>query len=211
MALTYNLQLNVIPLGYPKVIALNQYDSDFSIVCNLYTTNGNLVFESGTTASVRGTKADGNGYSADATLNGYTVTIEGDEQMTAVAGDNTFEVVLTKNEKEISSANFILRVERAALDKDTLVSGSKIRELVNVIDRTDEILDAAYTIDSAMENFNEQVAFVRQARDEAVNAASTAATNVQNQLSDDIASVTAVKNYIDQYIRGLVYGDEVSY
>lgn len=153
MSVVYNSKLNVAPGNYPEVITVNQYDTDFSIVFNAFTTNGDLVLESGTTVAIRGTKSDGNGYSAEATLNGYNVTVSGDEQLTAVAGDGIFEIVFTKNGKNLSSANFILHVEPAALDKDTIVSQSKIRELVNVIDRTDELIAAKNEIEAAVQQF----------------------------------------------------------
>ena len=207
----YTIPINITHGEYPPMVYLSQYDSLFTLYFDLYASGGDLVIASETTAAIRGTKTDGNGYSANATLSGNRVTVTGDPQITAVPGDNIFELVLTKGNKELSTVNFIIHVERAALDKDTLASGSKIRELVDVIDRTDEIVDAAHAIDSAMANFNEQVALVQTARDEAVNAASTAASDVHAQLADDIAAVTSAKNYIDQYIEGLVYGDEVSY
>ena len=59
----------------------------------------------------------------------------------------------------MNTANFILDVERAALDKDTLGSDSVIRELVTVIDRTDEIIAAARQSDES----REQIAAIGEA------------------------------------------------
>lgn len=195
MAVTYNLKLNIIPAGIPNVITMNQYDSDFTIVCSLYTTNGDLVIEGDTTASIRGTKKDGNGYSAAATLSGTTVTVTGDEQITAVPGDNTFEIVLTKNNKELSTANFIIHVERAALDKDTVVSQSKIRELVNVIDKTDDLLAAANNVESVltdMQAVKEQIetlkSDIQTIYNSMVSAASTAATDAASAAAENVRS-----------------------
>lgn len=150
--ITYTNKLNMTPGQVPVTIHVNQYDSDFSLVFNLYNTVGTFTVESGTTAAIRGTKTDGTGYSVNATLDisNKRVTVSGDQQMTAAAGINVFELVLTKNSKELNTANFVLDVERAALDKDTIASDSVIKELIDVIDRTDEIIEAADKADAAI-------------------------------------------------------------
>ena len=71
--------------------------------------NGVFTIEEDTTAEIRGTKRDGNGYSAAATIDSTvapkTVTVEGATQMTAIAGKNPFEIVFTKNGKVVSMEN----------------------------------------------------------------------------------------------------------
>lgn len=211
MALTYQTRLSITPGNYPVVITLNQYDSDFTLIFDLYTSSGTLTIETGTTAAVRGTKPDGNGYSASATISNNSVTVTGDAQMTAIAGDSIFEIVLSKDGAELSSANFILHVERAALDKDTITSQSVIRELIAVIDRTDEIIAASHTVEEAVDELNELLPDLRTAAEAAINAAQTAAADLRNEMQDDIEVVVDAKEYIENYIEGLVYGDEVSY
>ena len=144
-------QLDIHSSCIPVVVHLSQYDSDFSLVFELYSSYGTFTIESGTTVEVRGTKSDNKGYSASATLdiNNNKVTVAGDQQMTAVAGKNIFELTLWKNNKELNTANFIIDVEPAALDRDTIVSESKIMELLDVTDRADEIIEAAETIESS--------------------------------------------------------------
>ena len=163
--ITYRNRLDVTPGKVPLRIDLSQYDDDFVLEFEPFSSVGTFVLESGTTAEIRGTKMDGNGYSEDATISNGIVTVTGDQQMTAVSGDHMFEIVFKKNTKELNTANFILRVERAALDIDTITSGSKIREVVEISGDIDEILD----------------------------------------------ELNAARDYIDQYIDGLVYGDEVGY
>ena len=195
MAITYQNRLNVIPGDYPPVINLNQYDSDFTLEFTIYSSIGNLVLESGTTAAIRGTKMDGHGYSAAATINGYVVSVTGDEQMTAIAGDNVFELVLTRNGKNISTANFIIHVERAALDKDTIVSQSKIRELINVIDKTDDLLAAASSVESKLADMQAIKSRIETLKsdiqtiyDNTTSAASTAATNAASAAVENVRS-----------------------
>lgn len=145
--ITINTILDMRPGAIPKVIHLSQYDSDFSLVFRLHASFGVLNIESGTTAEIRGTKKSGTGYSAAATLNvsNNTVTVTGDAQMTAVAGQNIYEIVLTKNNKVLGSANFILLVERAALDADTITDATVLREL-------DAIIEGAETASQAAED-----------------------------------------------------------
>ena len=87
--------------------------------------------------------------------------------MTAAAGRAVCEIVLytgtppqegsepSEDYTQLCTANFYLMVERAALDKDTLRSGSEIKQLVTVLDRTDELLTAAQTMDDAKESIRE--------------------------------------------------------
>ena len=149
--ITITKKLDMSPHGIPQVIHVSQYDSDFSIQFKLYASVGTLSIESGTTAEIRGTKGSGTGYSASATLdtsNG-TVTVAGSEQMTAVAGRNTFEIVLKKSGKVLGSANFILLVERAALDADTITDASVLRELNAIVEGAETATQAAEEAEDA--------------------------------------------------------------
>jgi len=142
---TLTQPLNMSPGGIPPVIHVSQYDSDFTIVFTLFSTVGDFTIEAGTTAMVRGTKSSGTGYSADATINisAKTVTVTGNQQMTAAAGQNVFEITLLKSGKEISSKNFILLCERAALDADTITDESVLKELNAIIEGAETATQAA--------------------------------------------------------------------
>ena len=145
MPATINQKLCMSPTGRMPVIHVGQYDSDFSIVFSLYSVgNAAWTMESGTTAKIRGTKTDGTGYSADCTVDvtNKKVTVTGDQQMTAAAGNCIYEIVLYKGTKELSSVNFILKVERAALDAETIPSESKIKEIQDLGTKADEIIEA---------------------------------------------------------------------
>lgn len=143
--------LNMSPGGISPVIHVSQYDSDFTIIFTLYSLSGSFNIENGTTAQIRGTKASGTGYSADATINisAKTVTVAGNAQMTAVAGQNIFEITLYKNNKELSSKNFILHVERAALDADTITDESVLKELNAIIEGAETATQAAEDANNA--------------------------------------------------------------
>lgn len=165
-------ELDISHGSVPLVIPLSQYDEDFQLVFKLFSSKGTLTLPTTTTAALRGTKTDGNGISVDVSYNNYTVTVDGDQQMTASAGKNIYELTLYNGDKEINTANFVLLVERAALDKDTLVSGSVIRELVDIIDRTDEIIAAAHQADAAQES-------IRQLTNTATSASQTATSKAE--------------------------------
>lgn len=142
--------INMYPgVRAPERIHLSQYDSDFTLIFNLYSSVGSFTVESGTTAMIRGTKGDGNGYSASASLSGTTVTVQGNNQMTAVAGRNVFELALTRSGKVLGSANFILDVEPAALSADTIESDSVLMELQAIIDSASTSTAAADRAETA--------------------------------------------------------------
>ena len=149
--LTITKKLDMSPHGVPQVIRVSQYDSDFTLEFKLFASGGNFAISTGTTAEIRGTKQSGTGYSASATLDTSTkvVTVAGAAQMTAVAGMNIFEIVLKKNNKEISSANFCLMVERAALDADTITDESVLKELNAIIESADTATQAAEEAEDA--------------------------------------------------------------
>jgi len=143
--ITLNYTLGVYPAYNGTVAKLSQYSNDFTLVFTLVNDYGDFVLESGTTAQIRGTKADGNGYSANCTIDieAQTVTVTGDEQITAAAGDNTFEIRLIKGGKILNTVNFTIWVERAALDAGTITSDSVLLELNAIIEGAQTATQAA--------------------------------------------------------------------
>ena len=149
-------KVNMVPGGRAEVVNLSQYDSDVVLEFELYTTEGVFTVAEGTTVLFRGSKPDGNGISIDAELEStvdaetgqtvHVVTVELNQQVTAVAGRSFYELSLRKDGGELNTANIIFDVERAPLDKDTPPSNSVIREIIDTIDRTDEFLGAARSI-----------------------------------------------------------------
>ena len=87
-------ELDMVPGGIPLSIHLSQYDSDVTLIFQLYASQGILAIPNeGVTATIRGTKLDGNGISAEAVFSFVdsipTVTVQVTKQMTAIAGKNT--------------------------------------------------------------------------------------------------------------------------
>ena len=153
--LTITRDLNVYSSGMPQIISLSQYDSDFQLVFNLYTSEGTLNIPSGTTAQIQGTKRDGNGYSASATITGNTVTVTGHNQMTACAGANIYEISLTNSGKVLNTINFILAVEPAAMDAGTIQNETVLKELQAIIDSAATSTQAAQDAEDAADRAEE--------------------------------------------------------
>lgn len=195
---TITARINMVHGCVPPVIKLSQYDSDFTLNFDLYASEGGFTVPSGTTAAIRGTKEDGEIFSKDATLSGTTVTVNGThdemQQLTAAAGRNIFEITLYNSGKEINSANFIIFCEPAAMDKDTIGGKSVIRELVAVIDRTDEIIAAANKADEACETVTQLEASTQEAKETAVQKATEAAQSA----SDAAESMRTAKATIEE-------------
>ena len=183
--IVYRRLINMVPGGQVAVINMSQYDSDVTLEFELYASEGTFVVESGTTVLIRGTKPDGNGISLDGTLEStqdpetgqyvHLVTVEVTQQMTAVAGKALYELSLRKDNVELNTANFVLDIERAPLDKDTPPSGSEIREIIDTIDRTDEFLGAAHEIAEDKAEIEEMLADTQAAKAAAESAADSAA------------------------------------
>ena len=183
--LTKQYNIDMTPGGIQTIIPLNQYESDVTLQFQLYSRDGSLAIESGTTAAFRGTKRDGNGIDTvtGVTLSGNSVTVQVSEQMTAAAGRNVFELYLEKDGKKLFSSNIVLMVERAALDKDTIRSDSVIRQFSDTLDRANEITQAAADAVQAREDtlalkeqtesaIAESAAAIQAVRDEGVSAVS---------------------------------------
>lgn len=155
----YKRKVSIIAGESPSPIRLGQYDSDVVIELEIYATEGVLEIEPDTAVALKGTKPDGNGISINGELtintdkrtclNAYIATFNVIPQMTAVAGTSKYKLTLTKDDKELSTGGFDIVVDRAAMDKNTLPSESVIKEIVDTVDRTDELLTAAKSIKAA--------------------------------------------------------------
>lgn len=181
--ITQRYFLDIVHGNVPVIVPVSQYDSDFTLVFSLYASTGEFTLEEDTTATIRGTKGDGNGYSVDATIDiaSAEVTVEGDEQLTAIAGKQLFELTLWKGQKHLSTANFILNVEKAPLDRDTVSSESKIRELYNVEDNAEQIIAAGQQYDA----WRAEMATLQETASQAISTAVNA-ENAAAEVSNDV-------------------------
>lgn len=195
--ITYEFDLDMVPGGRRTEVNLNQYDEDFELKINLVARQGTFSVQSGTTAAIRGTKPDGNGFSADCTLEGTVVTVTGDQQMTAVAGKAVFELTLYRSGKELNTANFTVHIERAALDKDTVISKSQTRELVEIEDNAEELIAAAQTMAEAQAEFerlSQEAADSAAAAKESEENAASSLTEMNQTFENDMDAIDEAYN-----------------
>ena len=195
--ITYEFDLDMVPGGRRTEVWLNQYDEDFELKINLIARQGTFTVETGTTAAIRGTKPDGNGFSADCTLEGTVVTVTGDQQMTVAAGKAAFELTLYRSGKELNTANFTVYIERAALDKDTVSSKSQTRELSEIEDNAEELLAAAQTMAAAQEAFerlSQEAADNATAAKESEESAAESLRTLNSTYEEDMENIEAAYN-----------------
>lgn len=124
--IAYELDLNLRPGGVLPRVNVSQYDKGQSVTCKLYDGATPYTIPTGSGATVTGTKPDGNGFTYLCTKTDNTFVFEITEQMTAVAGNTTCELVLAHGDDRIGTINFILDVEKAALSQDTPISDTDI-------------------------------------------------------------------------------------
>lgn len=123
MAITQEIDLNLIPSSAPVIVHLNQYDTGTGrLIATLY--EGNEPYSPNGTAVIQGTKPDGHGFQYSATLDGNVVTADLTEQMSPVAGDVRAQIVVTESSGVTGTFVFIMRVQPSALPSDADMSES---------------------------------------------------------------------------------------
>ena len=143
MIVTQNTKLNVVPGGIIPVVHVSQYDVDRAISFTLYDGNGAAVLDSGTTASIEGTKPDGHGFSYEGTLTDNVASFNTTQQMTVLVGAIECKLKLVKDTQIIGTAMFILDVEKAGLNESTVISDTDIPMIISLATEQMERAEAA--------------------------------------------------------------------
>lgn len=195
---TQETNLNVVPSGVRPVIHCSQYDNNLSAIrFKLYKENAEFVIPSGAAVIINGHKPDNTGFSyAASAISGNMATINVTQQMTAVYGDVLCELRVRTSNQIIGTLNFILRVEPAPLQDDTILSETDIpliEQAVDIAANLAEYIQATYTNAAAAEASANAAAI--SATDAATDAASAAsdAASVQ-ELYDSIETAKANAN-----------------
>lgn len=136
------INLNLIPGGAEPVLNVSQYDMGQTWTFNLYAGGQTFSIPSGSSVSIRGTKPDRKGFAYNCTYSGSVVTAIEQQQMTAVPGKVPIEIVITKGNEMIGSANFILMVEKAALDDNADISSSELPAVIDLAQKQVENAEA---------------------------------------------------------------------
>lgn len=151
---TQTINLNMVPGSVYPVVHVNQFDNDAgALIFKLYN-GAAFSIPSSSAVVINGTKPDGYGFTYPATYSGNTVTADLTEQMTAVVGEVKCELRITKGTNVVGTQDFILLVEPAALDENTVISDSDIPAISAASTYASEAAasaaDAATTLASAV-------------------------------------------------------------
>lgn len=128
------LTLDITPGAIPQVVNVSEYDENREYTVTLIDEGGVYQIPSGTTATVEGS-IGGNAFSESATVSGNTITFTLSEAMTAKAGDVWAKIKLVKDSKQIQTAAFLLRCDRAGVEADTVIGAPGFEEqITNAVD-----------------------------------------------------------------------------
>lgn len=192
---TQTIKLNLIPGGVMPVVYASQYDNQTdALIFELYNGADPYAVPSGAAVLINGTKPvydgqiTGFSYSA-ASVNGNRVVCNVTQQMTAVIGDVICELRIRTATQIIGSLNFILRVERSALNDDTVLSETEIPLIEQAIDI------AANLAEYIQETLDASEAAVQAAEDavDAKDRSEVINTNVEG-IYDNLTTATAAAN-----------------
>lgn len=113
--------------GIAPIVTLKQYDktvdaSGKQIEIILLNGSEEYTIPSDATVTIRATKPDLTFFDYEATFNGNTVTVNVQEQMTAVKGKYNANLRVSKGGNVIGSSSFIINVEENGIKDNTYVS-----------------------------------------------------------------------------------------
>lgn len=149
--ITQSINLNLIPGQVLPRVNVSQYDSGTRTL-HMAIYNGNLAFSvpSGVTGVVQGTKPDRMGfqYAATVTAGSNIAEIDITQQMTAVSGEVSCELVLSQGDNRIATINFIIFVEPAALTDDTIISDTELPLIEEAAELAEQIQGIIAQIDA---------------------------------------------------------------
>lgn len=201
--------LNLIPGGVNKVVHVNQVNDNIEIQFQIMNGSQPYNVTEGVSCTIRGTKGDSYGYTAEAatTVGSNVVTVTLTEQLTAVAGGcNVFELVFVgaENSMKVSTENFILAVERAALGEDTVISDSDLAYAAQVLDQLQSVGAVNAQVQQNKANIAAEVTratAAEQTLQQNINSEASARQSADNTLQSNInveASARATQDNVLQ-------------
>lgn len=123
---TQEIDLNLIPSSEPVVVHLSQYDEGYHrLICHLYA--GAVPYEPvSSTVKVQGTKPDKHGFQYYCDIDGSTVYVDINLQMTACMGRVPTQLIVTESTGVTGSFAFVLDVQESTLVLDVDISETDI-------------------------------------------------------------------------------------
>lgn len=113
-----SVNLNLIPTGVMPIVHLSQYDrdADGALLFNIF--NGPTPFNlTGCTATINGTKPDGNVYTYPCTVHSNFLTSAVYDQMTTVQGTHEAEIRISDGDSVVGTLNFQMAIEKAGVSE----------------------------------------------------------------------------------------------
>lgn len=188
--------LNLVPGGVMKMVHVNQADKNIDIQFQIMNGNQPYNIPEGWTGTIRGTKGDAFGYSAAVTVTAGSnvVTVHLKEQLTAVAGfGNIFELVFASTSAKVSTENFILAVERSALNDETVISESDLVYANQVLNQLQSVAAVNQQVQQNKANIATETA-TRAAAD------NTLQSNINAEASTRATTDASLQSQIDQLV-----------
>ncbi len=139
---TQEFNLDLIPNGISPIVHVSQYDEGQTWEFNIVKENQLYTIPAGSSITVQGTKNDDTGFQYSCTYSGSKVYVTETQQMTVYAGDVKAELVIVNGDNRIATLNFIIRIERAPLNENTVISETTlplIEEAAELAQHVDEV------------------------------------------------------------------------
>ena len=121
---SFNLEL--ISKGVPPIVHVSQYDKGQTWTITVTENGIPFSIPANTSVTVQGTKPDATGFQYSGTASNSVVTFIVQQQMTVLAGEYDCELVLVNGNDQVATINFILDVEAAALNNETIISETEL-------------------------------------------------------------------------------------
>ena len=131
-----SFSVNVTPGMMPPIVHVSEYDVGRAYTVSILDEQGNtFTIPSGTTASIEGTLNGSVGFTQSATVSNNQVSFTLSESMTAYSGKAWCKIKLTQNSQPIQTCAFILAVDRAGVEADTVIGAPGFeQQITNAVD-----------------------------------------------------------------------------
>lgn len=131
--ITYDFDLQVTPGAMPPIVHVSEYDVGRTYTVTINGENGNAFnIPTGTTATIEGTLNGSVGFTQSATISNNQVSFALSESMTAYSGKAWCKIKLTLNDETIQTCAFILAVDRAGVEAETVIGAPNFQEQINI-------------------------------------------------------------------------------
>ena len=131
--------IDITPGALPPVVHVSEYDTGRQYGVTITDGNGPFSIPLGATATVEGTLNGTVGFTTSATISNNQITFALTESMTAYAGKAWCKIKLTLNSEPIQTCAFVLAVDRAGVEADTVIGADGFEQ--QIVDAVNDWLD----------------------------------------------------------------------